>query len=76
LGLFGLRVDGRFGVRRWLQGFCLDNGDRYLLSTAFMLVTLGFCLDNGDRYLLSTAFMLVTFRLRFNNLNTQPGFFK
>ena len=35
-----------------------------------------FCFDNGDRYLLSTAFMQVTFCLRFNNLNTQLGFFK
>ncbi len=42
LGLFGLRVDGRFGVRRWSRRFCFDSGDLYLLSTAFM--TLAFWL--------------------------------
>ena len=36
LGLCGVRVDGRCGLRRWLRWFCFDNGDRYLLSTTFI----------------------------------------
>ena len=35
-----------------------------------------FCFGNGDLYLLSTAFMQLTLLLKFNNLNTQLGFFK